>query len=135
MMLTGGALLGLALSFGVVTMIALEGNEVVVLRTRGGDGAIRETRTWIADEDGAAFVESAHAERPFYLHLLGNPEIEVVRDGAVQTYRATPVPNPAGHQHIRRLLEEKYGWADTWIGLLQDTSGSLEVRLEPIVRP
>ena len=42
-----------------------------------------------------------------------------------------PVPGDAGHRRIRRLLAEKYGWADTWIGLLTDTSRSVAVRLDP----
>jgi hypothetical protein len=29
------------------------------------------------------------------------------------------------------LLAEKYGWADWWVGLLQDTSQSVAVKLEP----
>jgi hypothetical protein len=127
----GGALLGLALAFAAVTVIALEGHEVVVLRTRGTDGDVKETRTWIADEAGASFIEAAHADRPFYQHLLVNSEVEVVRAGAVRTYRATPVQNPAGQAHIRRRLAERYGWADTWVGVLQDTAQSIEVRLDP----
>ena len=125
------ALVG-AVAFGIVTWVALEGREVVVLRTHEADGTTRDTRTWIAEEDGVLFVEAAHAERPFYRQLLADPRVEVVAaDGAVRAYRATPVANPDGHRHIRRLLAEKYGWADAWVGLLQDTSGSLEVRLEP----
>jgi hypothetical protein len=130
-MLVGGAVGSAALLFGAITWFALEGRDVVVLRTRGPDGAVKETRTWIADENGVAFVESAHAERPFFQHLLANPEIDVVRGGTVVRYHAAPVPNPEGHAHIRRLLAEKYGWADRWVALLQDTSHSLEVRLEP----
>src|SRR5262245_36303031 len=36
----------LALLFGAVTLVALEGREVVVLRTRGADGAEHAIRTW-----------------------------------------------------------------------------------------
>ena len=124
-----------ALLFAAITLYALEGPEVVVLRTRAPDGTARETRTWIADEAGVAFVESAHAERPFFQHLLATPDIEVVRGGITRRYHAAPVPNSAGHAHIRRLLAEKYGWADAWVGLLQDTSQSIEVRLEPLPEP
>ena len=129
--LVGGAVGIAALLFGAITWFALEGRDVVVLRTRGADGVAKETRTWIADEDGVAFVESAHGERPFFQHLIVNPEIEVVRSGNIVRYRAAPVSNPEGHAHIRRLLAEKYGWADRWVALLQDTSQSIEVRLEP----
>ena len=124
------ALVG-ALCFAAITGVALEGREVVVLRTRAADGTFRETRTWVADEGEISFVEAAHAERPFYRQLQADPEIEMLRGGAVRRYRVVSVPNPQGHAHIRRLLAAKYGWADWWIGWLQDTSQSLEVRLEP----
>jgi len=36
-----------------------------------------------------------------------------------------------GHAKIRRLLGEKYGWADRWAGLFQATSRSIAVRVTP----
>jgi hypothetical protein len=33
---------------------------------------------------------------------------------------------------VRSLLREKYGWADRWVGLLQDTSQAVPVRLDPL---
>ena len=87
-----------ALVFGAITLYALEGNEVVVLHTRGPDGTIRETRTWIGDEHGAAFIESAHAERPFYRHLLANPEVEVQVGTKKMTARARTA---AGEERLR----------------------------------
>lgn len=128
----GGAVLLIALLFVAITLFALEGHEVVVLRTHAADGSMRATRTWVADADGAAWIEAAVAERPFYQQLLANPEVELERRGDVRRYRAAPVPNPDGHERIRRLLAEKYGWADTWVGLLTDTSQSVAVRLEPV---
>ena len=53
------------------------------------------------------------------------------RGGQVLRFRAITVGNPEGHRRIRELLAEKYGWADCWIGLLQDTSESVALRLEP----
>lgn len=129
--LLGVIFLALALAFAATTLYALEGREVVVLRTKAADGSVRETRTWVADADGSAWIEAAFADRPFFQQLLVNPQIEVVRGGAVHPYRAVPMPNPDGHIRIRRLLAEKYGWADSWIGMLTDTSGSIAVRLDP----
>ena len=129
--MAGAALLLGALAFGAVTLYALEGHEVVVLRTRAADGAWRATRTWVADDDGAAWIEAAVAERPFFQQLLADPNVELDRGGRVQRYRAEPQPNPEGHERIRKLLAQKYGWADRWVGLLQDTSGSIAIRLEP----
>jgi F420H(2)-dependent quinone reductase len=116
--------------FAAVTLVALESREVVVLRTFGTDGAPRDTRTWVAEEDGALWIEAANAARPFLLHIDANPEIELRRGRSVRRCRATPVANPDGHARIRRLLAAKYGWADQWIGLLTDTSRSLAIRLQ-----
>ncbi len=116
-------------AFGVVTVIALEGRDVVILRTADGTGAMHETRTWIAEDDGTFLVEAANEARPFLHDVRASPDLEMRR--AADTYRcvATPLPNPEGHQRIRRLLAEKYGWADRWIALIADTSGSVAVRL------
>lgn len=126
----GGVALAVV-AFGVVTAIALEGVEVVELRTHDDTGATRTTRVWIADADGAAWVEAATPDRPFLRDLMADPRLEVVRDGRVVAMRATPEPGAAGHERIRRLLAEKYGWADAWIALVADTSGSVAIRLEP----
>jgi hypothetical protein len=128
----GGILAVGALAFSALTIYALEGREVVVLRTRGVDGSPRATRTWVADDGGAVWIEAAFPERPFFQQLRANPDVELERGGVMRRYRAVPVPNPAGHEHVRQLLAEKYGWADWWVGLLQDTSGSVGVRLEPV---
>ncbi len=125
------ALAAAALIFGAVTMLALEGHEVVRLRTAAPDGTTRVTRTWIADADGASWIESATPERPFLRDIEARPDIELVRRDEVLRLRAVPVPGDAGHRMIRRLLAAKYGWADAWIGLLTDTSRSVAVRLEP----
>ena len=122
-----GVVLG---TFAVVTLVALEGGEVVVLRTTDADGRMRETRTWVADEDGAAWIEAATPERPFLADLRARPSFELRRGGTLHRCRATVMPNPEGHTRIRRLLAARYGWADRWIALVADTSRSLAVRLE-----
>jgi hypothetical protein len=120
----------LASAFGVVTLVALEGREVVVLRTRAADGSEHATRTWIADTDGAAWVEAANPERPFLHDLAHEPSLVIDRHGRPERCRATIAENPAGHARIRDLLAAKYGWADCWIALVADTSRSLAVRLD-----
>ena len=115
----------------IITLVALEGREVVVLRTSDGEAESKETRTWIADYEGHAWVESANPERPFFRHIQAHPEVEVVRGGQVLEMRAVALPPAEGHALIRRLLAEKYGWADVWIGFIADTSQSTAVRLDP----
>ena len=119
------------LAFAAVTLLALEGREVVQLRTVTPEGGVRSTRTWVADADGAMWVEAANVQRPFLLDLGAHPDIELVRGGTVLPVRAVVVPGLDAHRKIRTLLAEKYGWADCWIGLLADTSHSEAVRLEP----
>jgi hypothetical protein len=122
--------IGLALAFGVVTLIALEGREVVVLRTRAADGTEHTTRTWIADADATSWVEAANPERPFLHDLADDPVLTLDRRGRTRQCRATVAPNPEGHTRIRDLLAAKYGWADCWIALVADTRRSLAVRLD-----
>jgi hypothetical protein len=124
-----GAGIGLALAFGALTLLALEGGEVVSLRSRDEGGAVRETRTWIADDAGDSWIEAASPRRPFFRDVLANPEVELWRGGRWQRCRVLVAGNPKGHERIRRLLAKTYGWKDRWIGLLADTSGSMALRL------
>lgn len=119
-----------AAAFAIVTLVALEGREVVVVETTDASGAARRTRAWIADEAGAAWIEAASPERPFVADLRARPGLVLERGGARRTCTAAILPNPDGHARIRRLLAARYGWADRWIGLLADTRASLGIRLD-----
>ncbi len=119
-----------ALAFAVITVVALEGVEAVDLRTTTSDGGQRTTRIWIAEEDGVLWIEAANPDRPFLHDIEQHPTVELLRDGAIRKYRAVPVPGDDGHRTVRRLLRERYGWADRWVALLADTSGSVGIRLE-----
>ncbi len=119
-----------ALTFAAVTLIALEGREVVVLRTSAADGHVRKTRTWVADADGDMWIEAANPDRPFLHDLRGTPHLELQRGGHIYRCSAAVMPNPEGHERIRSLLAAKYGWADGWIGRLTDLSESLALRLD-----
>lgn len=129
------SLLGAAALFGATTLLALEGKDVAVLHTRDDAGGTRRTRVWVAESDGALWVEAATPERGFYRDLLQRPEIDVEHGGRAQRRIARAEPGEAGHARIRGLLRDKYGWADWWVGLLQDTSRSIAVRLDPAPPP
>ena len=125
----------LAVAFGATTLIALEGRDVAVLHTRDDAGGARRTRVWVAESDGALWVEAATPERGFYRDLLLRPELDVEHGGRAQRMIARPEPGDAGHERIRAMLRDKYGWADRWVALLQDTSRSVAVRLDPAPPP
>jgi hypothetical protein len=124
------AAVGLVL-FGGLTLYALEGHEVVVLRTTDEHGRPRDTRVWIADDGDHAWIEAATPERAFYRDLLAHPEAELRRGDASSRVHAIAVPGAEAHARIRTLLRAKYGLADWWVGLLQDTSRSVAVRIAP----
>ena len=125
----------LAVAFGATTLIALEGKDVAVLYTRDDAGGARRTRVWVAERDGALWVEAATPERGFYRDLVLRPELDVEHGGRAQRMIARPEPGDAGHEQIRTMLRDKYGWADCWVALLQDTSRSVAVRLDPAPPP
>jgi hypothetical protein len=121
----------LVLAIGAVTWRALEGGEVVIVRTRTPDGE-HETRVWVADADGALWLEAGSPESAWYRHVLARPRVEIVRDGRAAPYRLTPLPGPEGQRRIRGLFRAKYGWADRWLAWLHDGSRSVLVRADPI---
>ena len=123
---------GVAATFGIVTWLALESSGVAVLRTHATDGSWRSTRVWYAEQKGALWVEAATPEREFVLDLRRNPDMEAVVDGTSSRFRGEVIDAPSGHDTIRALLRQKYGLRDWWIGLLQDTSRSLAVTLQPV---
>lgn len=116
---------------GAVTCWALESGEVVVLRTYDADGAVHESRVWLAsDESGVLWIEAANPDRRWYREVQVRPKVQLVRDGISERERAVLVPGPEGHATVRRLLASRYGLQDLWIGLLADTSRSVGIRLE-----
>jgi hypothetical protein len=125
-----GVAIAAVVAFALVTLVALEGREVVVLETTGADGRPRRTRTWIADDGASAWIEAATPDRPFLLDLQRTPALVLERGGVRRPCRAEIAPDPEGHERIRAVLRARYGWADRWIGLVADTRRSRGVRLE-----
>jgi hypothetical protein len=105
------------------------GREVIVLRTASPEEALLETRLWIVDDSGYAWIHGA-AESAWMLRLKTDPIVEVERGGETRKYRAVPVPGP--HDRVHELLREKYGLADWWVRFVGGDEGSVPVRLEPL---
>jgi len=124
-----GAIL-LVAALAAITLFAAEGREVVLLTTLAEDGGKRTTRIWVADTPQGTLIEAANPERPFLAHVRARPSVELQRGSRTMQCTATELPNPQGHETIRNALREKYGWADWWVGHLDDMSRSIAIKLD-----
>lgn len=105
------------------------GREVVTLRTANGDGTWSETRLWVVDHRGDPWLHSAGVE--WEQRFEGAPQVELVRSGVVEAYRAEP--DRSAHAEIDVALRDKYGFADRWVRFLVPCDDSvLPVRLRRV---
>jgi len=126
-------LLVLAIAFVALLGIASRfGGELVTLRTGDEMNVQTDTTLWVVDDAGAIWLRSGNPSTGWLQRLEARPEVELERNGEWHDYRATPVPG--GTERINTLMAEKYGWADTVIGLVRDSSNAIPVRLDPYVR-
>jgi len=121
-----------ALALGGVIMSMSESGEVVVLRTFDREGEPYETRLWIVEHDGAAWLRAGQAESVWFKNLSENPDVVLQRGGSERSFTAVPVPDDATRNRINALMNEKYGSPDTAIGAaLRDNAATVPVRLDP----
>jgi hypothetical protein len=126
-----GLVLALLVALGVGTYVAGEQTEVARLRTFDAEGAVHETKLWVVDHDGAAWVRVARPERQWFQRLKQHPEIEIVRgDGAPQRVLASPDPTAETKAALDAAFRAKYGVVDWWYGLLLRRA-PVPVRLDP----
>jgi len=117
-------------ALGVFYVALAESGEVVVLETRDAAGA-HETRLWVVDEGGAAWLRTGDATSPWLARLRANPDVAVTRRGERRDYRAVPVEDAQARERINALTLEKYGWRERTLRAGMDPSGVTPIRLEP----
>ncbi len=103
-------ILALALDGMIATFQPTAGN-TGVLRTFDQDGAAHETVLSILDDDGTLWVESGHHFRGWYQRLRENPDVELVRDGKTQPFRAVALDTPEAERHVKELMKKGAGSA------------------------
>jgi hypothetical protein len=127
-----GALLALVVAFLGLVYAAMESGEVVVVRAADAQGATHETRLWVVDTDGFAWLRTGDPDNPWLVRVRANPEIEVVRDGESRRFHAVPTTEPAVRDRINALTLEKYGWAERLLrAIALRPERATAVRLEP----
>jgi hypothetical protein len=123
------ALLALAVLWYVSQAVASESGEVVVLTTYADVDATHTTRLWVVDHDGNAWLRAGSAESSWFQRLTARPDVEVERNGVTASY--TAMPEPEKRDEINGRMQEKYGWADSYIGFWFGRDDSIPVRLVP----
>ena len=124
-----GFLVTTVLIWYAIQTIAAESGEVVVLTTLDANANDLETRLWVVDHEASQWLRSGSKIQSWYRNLLERPEVEVQRGAEGQLY--TAVPSAESQEVINRLMQEKYGWADSYVGLFFSRANSVAIRLDP----
>jgi hypothetical protein len=122
-------IVSLALLWWLLEVLAAESGEVVVLTTHGDVDSTQTTRLWVVDYDGATWLRAGSPQASWYQRLLARPDIEVERNAATASYTAKPEVDK--RDEINRLINDKYGWADTYIGWWFGREDAVPIRLVP----
>lgn len=122
-------LVAVVLGLYVSQQVAAESGEVVVLTTQNQSEEAQETRLWVVDFEGRQWLRSGSDIQSWYGNIRRLPEVEVERGAIAKRYLA--VPSPENQAVIGRLMAEKYGWADRYIGFLFGRDKSIPIRLDP----
>jgi hypothetical protein len=126
----GIALLALLLLAGGYLAMA-ESGEVVVLETRDAAGP-HETRIWVVDDAGFAWLRTGDPTAGWLARLRANPDVAVTRAGTRREFRAVPVDDAATRDRINELTLEKYGLSEKILrAVMMDPAGATPIRLEP----
>jgi len=123
------ALLVLGAAYGALNYVASERVEVVTLHIVDASGQPSDTRIWILDHQGAAFIR-ARESSGWYARLTAAPDIQLTR-GDVRA-RYTVVSHPELRDQINAMFRDKYGWGDAFISFtLGGRDDALPLELVP----
>jgi hypothetical protein len=103
------ALLGVSPIVLLLALVAFghEAEEVVVLRTKGPEGRIRETRLWIVDHQGSPWVVTGRGSSHDRA-LMENPRVEMVRRGETRCWVAERHLDRATLETVLEVRSKKY---------------------------
>lgn len=125
-------LLAVLVSFAVLQFTGYvhwsPGGETVVLRTFDARGIGSDTTLWIVEIGGHPYVRSGRTGSDWLARLSETPEVQVVRDEQVTSYRAVVIPKM--RDPVNRAMTEKYGLAARAMAFWVDPADSTPIRLE-----
>lgn len=127
--LIAAVLVGIVVLLVGLQMFAAENGEVVVISTRDLAGGEHHTSVWIVDSGGHQWLRCGSAKSAWYKRLTETPSLDLQRAGVHAPYNIESVP--AQLPEINRLMHEKYGWADTYVGFFSPHDRAVPIRLDP----
>lgn len=122
-----GGVTGLMIALFALQTIASERIEVVELHTLDTEGETVITRLWIVDYKGHPYLRAGYEESGWYTRIKANETIKLTREGETHIYRAEAFPEVKAR--IRALMQEKYTWGDSYIGMIFGRDDSIPVKL------
>ena len=129
----------LAVMFAVVAVVYAgmrvlfeTSGEVIDLRTQGADGRAYESRLWVVDVDGQAYLRTGSDKSQWLERLRLNPQVGVTRSGVTANFIATPIDDPAIRVRVNAATAEKYGIAESILRMgVLDPEHTVAIRLVP----
>jgi len=126
-----GALLTIALVFGIVQTVASERVEVIELATLDIEGARVVTRLWVVDDEGFQYLRVGQEGSGWFSRISNSSDIEVTR--ADQSVRYTTVLREDKSEKINQLMQSKYTWGDTFFAVaFGGREGSIPIELHAV---
>lgn len=120
----------IAIVFGL-QLAASERVEVVELHTIDEEGAAQTTRLWIVDDAGYQYLRVGADGSGWFSRLQANGSFEMTRNG--DTHRYVAELRHEKSDHINDLMQAKYTWGDSLIGVLAGSrDNSVPVELHPV---
>lgn len=114
-----------------VQYFASERVEVVELHTEDESGETVTTRLWIVDDEGYQYLRVGVDGSGWFQRLEANAHFELTRDGETRNY--TAVLRRDKSDRINALMQDKYTWGDTFIGILTGSrDNSVPIELHPL---
>jgi hypothetical protein len=103
----------------------------VVVTTVDAAGEAVETRLWIVDYQDSGWLRAGTPGAGWFARLQANPNVSVERGATVADYTAVPVAEEI--VAVNALMMDKYGWAESYIGLFFSRAESVPIRLDPVL--
>lgn len=123
-----GLLVAIAVLMIGVERVASERIEVVELHTIDEAGEAVTTRLWVVDDGGYQYLRVGADGSGWFSRVQANSQFEVTRGDARGVY--TAVLRNDKSDLVNELMQAKYTWGDTAIGMLVGSrEGSVPVEL------